>query len=201
MTTKADLKDFQIVTSGFQCKGVLHLFADIAHLRFVRTKTNIHMGLPIEMTKIGSDESVGLMISLKSGEEIKLTEKPGWIFSSTVENIQGIINIYTELAKVTFNSRLTSYVKGAEIRGYFVYSGHRFFLSRQVIASEDQEFTSENTDFLRSYGYIEFRPKNSSIAQKMKRNIGASKRKAMDTLTDTDVIYAILANFYGLRWN
>ena len=61
-----------------------YLFDDMAHLRFARTKITTYVGLPVEMAKIGSDESVGLMIFLSSGEEIKLTETPGWVFSSKV---------------------------------------------------------------------------------------------------------------------
>ena len=201
MITKVDLKDIQISSGGFQCKGVHHPFADIAHLRFARTKTTIHAGLPVEMTKIGSDESVGLMIFLRSGEDIKVTEKPGWFFSSKEENIHGIIDIYAKLSQATFSPRLASYIEDAKTHGYFVYNGYRFFLSRRIIASVDQEFTLENTDFFRSYSYIELRPKNSNLAQKLKRHLGASKPNMVDTLTDTDVIFTILTKFYGLRWN
>ncbi len=152
------------------------------------------------MTKIGTDESVGLLISLISGEEIKLSEKPGMIFSSDIENIKQIIEIYTKVSEASFASRLASYVEASEKNGYFLYSGYRFFIGNKVITSENQEFTRENTEFLQSYGYIELRPKNPNLAEKMKRSLGASKPIVVDTLTDTDVIYSILAHFYGLRW-
>ena len=201
MKAKADIKDIQIVTGGFQFKGSTRPFADIAHLRFVRTKTTTYVGLPVETTKIGAEESVGLMISLISGEEIYLSEKPGWILSSKEEKIQGIITLYTALSQATFASRLASYIKDAEKCGYFVYSRHRFYPSRQVISSDSQEFTRENTDFRRAYGYIELRPNKPSLAHTIKQKIGASKPITIDTLTDTDVIFTILANYYGLRWN
>jgi len=200
MADKTELKDFRVIASGFEHKGIRYTYPDIAHLRFVRTKTTTHMGLPIEMTKIGTDESVGLLISLKSGEGIKLSEKPGMIFSSDIENIKRIIEIYTKVSEASFASRLASYVEASEKNGYFLYSGYRFFIANKVITSDNQEFTRENTEFLQSYGYIELRPKNPSLAEKMKRSLGASKPIVVDTLTDTDIIYSILAHFYGLRW-
>ena len=95
---------------------------------------------------------------------------------------------------------MAKYLSAADQRGYFVYSGYKFFPSRKVIALEEQEFTSENTNFMRAYNYIELRSKKFGLLQKLKRELWSSKFNAIDTLTDTDVIFSILDHFYGLRW-
>jgi len=150
--------------------------------------------------KLGSEGSTALIIELKSGEQIKFVEKPGWFLTSVRGKIDGIVDLYSHLARSTFQDRLSQYLSAAKKRGYFVYSGYKFYPSRKVIALEDREFTLDNTSFMRAYNYIELRPKNYGILQRLKRELWSSKVSAIDTLTDTDVIFAIFDNFYGLRW-
>ena len=200
MKSKIDLKQVKLLPDGIECKGVFHLFADIAHLRFARTRLTTYVGLPIEMTKLGSEDSAGVMISLASGEDILLSEKPGWFMSSKPEKLRQIIDLYETLARTTFKFRLVSYLHDAEKHGYFVYSGCRFFPSRRVIATDRQDYSPDDTEFLRTYGYIELRPKELGRAGRLSQRLGLSKPVTIDTLTDTDAIMAILANYYGLQW-
>lgn len=196
MTKNADLADLRIEVDSLRYKGAPYPFSEIAHLRFARMNLTTYM-VPV---KLGTEGSAALIIEFMSGEQIKFVEKPGWFLTSEQQKIDGIVDLYIHLSKATFQARLDKYLSAANQRGYFVYSGYKFFPSRRVIAIEGREFTSENTDFMRAYNYIELRPKNFGLLHKLKRELWSSKFDAVDTLTDTDVIFAIFDQFYGLRW-
>jgi hypothetical protein len=197
MTKAADLADLRLDADGFNFRGDHYLFSDIAHIRFARMNVTTYM-VPV---KLGTEGSACLLLELRSGEQIKLVEKPGWFLTSNQTRLNGIVDLFSYLAQATFKSRLADYLSAAEQRGYFVYSGYKFYPTRKVIASEGREFTSENTDFMQAYNYIELRPKNYGVLHRLKRELSwSSKITAVDTLTDTDVIFAILDHFYDLRW-
>ena len=196
MTKNADLADLMLEADSFRYKGATYPLSEIAHLRFARMNLTTYM-VPV---KLGTEGSAALIIELMSGEQLKFVEKPGWFLTSAQQKIDGIVDLYVHLSQATFQARLAKYLSAADQRGYFVYSGYKFFPTRRVIALEEREFTSENTNFMRAYNYIELRSKNFGLLHKLKRELWSSKFNAVDTLTDTDVIFSILDHFYGLRW-
>lgn len=197
MIEDGNLSDIQITTDIFRYKGIVYPFTDISHIRFARMEKTTYV-VPI---KIYAEQSAGLIIELKSGLQIKFVEKPGWIHSTEQKKVDRIASLYAQLSQATFQARLSRYLSDANQRGYFIYSGYKFYPDRRVIAKEDKEFSTENTSFMRAYNYIELRPKNYGFIHKLKRELSWSpKINAIDTLTDTDVIFAIFDHFYGMRW-
>lgn len=196
MTKNADLTDLRLDGDILHYKETPYPFSEITHLRFARTNLTTYM-VPV---KLGTEGSAALIIEFTSGEQIKFVEKPGWFLTSEQSRIDGIVALYVHLSKATFQSRLNKYLSDADQRGYFVYSGYMFYLSRRVIVLDKREFSTENTNFMRANNYIELQPKNYGLMHKLKREIWSTKIDGIDTLTDTDVIFVILEHFYGLRW-
>jgi hypothetical protein len=198
MTTAADLNDLRLDSNGFSLRGSHYPFSDVAHLRFARMDVTTY-AVPI---KVGTDSSAALLVSLKSGEEIKFVEKPGWFLTSSQTKLEGIVDLYSYVAQSTLKDRLGRYLSHAELHGHFVYAGFKFCLARKSIARDSDEFTVDNTNFIRAYNYVELRPKNYGLMHKLKRELSwSSKIVAIDTLTDTDAILAVFDHFYGLRWS
>ena len=130
MTKNADLADLRLEADSFRYKGATYPFSEIAHLRFARMNLTTYM-VPV---KLGTEGSAALIIDLISGEQLKFVEKPGWFLTSEQQKIDGIVALYVHLSQATFQTRLAKYLSAADQRGYFVYSGYKFFPSRKVIA-------------------------------------------------------------------
>lgn len=136
-----------------------------------------------------------------SGESLYFREKPGWFLTSSQKKIDGIVDLYTHLAKATFENRLQRYLTELQSRGYFTYAGYRFHPQHGIICRDGREFTSESTTFLKHYGLLELRPRSQSLLEKAKREIWGGRIQSIDTLTDTDVFFGLLSHFFGIRWN
>jgi len=195
MAVNIDPSNMQFDEGGFQYKGTYYPFADVVHLGLKRVQKTYYIGGAKESNKLGTEEASSLGIELNSGEVQQFLGK-----TNSPKEREAIDNAYSILSQATFESRVAFYIEGANKRGYFVYSGFKFYPSRQVISLEEREFTLSNTNFLRGYGYIELRSKNEGFLQKMKRETLGSKT-VINTLWDSDVIFPLLAHFFGLRWN
>ena len=124
MTKNANLADLRLEVDCLYYKGDPYPFSEIAHLRFARMNLTTYM-VPV---KIGTEGSAALIIEFTSGEHLKFVEKPGWFFTSEQQKINGIVELYAHLSQTTFQARLDRYLSFTDQRGYFVYSGYKFFL-------------------------------------------------------------------------
>jgi len=98
MFGKNQFKEFSVEENGFYFKGEFHAFNDIVHITFARINTTTSMNF----VKLGEEQSVGMLLELDSGEQIKLKEAPGLIFTSDKQNINNIIDYYIFLSEKTF---------------------------------------------------------------------------------------------------
>jgi hypothetical protein len=196
-TKPADLSALALREDALVYQGQARPLSSIAHLRFARMEVTTYM-VPV---KLGTEGSVGLVIEFTNGDQLYFREKPGWVLTSSQHKIDGIIELYDHLARSTYEQRLNAYLQELEQRGYFDYSGHQFHAATRSIRVGDRHLTSENTEFLRHYNYIELKPKQEGFLRKAQMKVWGGKVQSVDVLTDTDVFFALLAHFYGLRWN
>lgn len=193
----ADLSALILRDDALVYQGQARPISTIAHLRFARMNVTTYM-VPV---KLGTEGSVGLLIEFMNGDQLYFREKPGWILTSSQHKINGIVELYEHLARVTYENRLNAYLRELELRSYFGYAGYRFYAADRSIRVGDRKFTSDNTEFLRYYNYIELKPKQEGLLRKAQLRLWGGKVQSIDVLTDTDVFLALLAHFYGLRWN
>lgn len=66
---------------------------------------------------------------------------------------------------------------------------------------KDKEFPIQSSSFLKGYGYIEMRPKDYGLMNKVLREVTFTKIPQFNTQTDSDVIFYILDEYFGLKWN
>lgn len=192
-----DLASLSLNDTGLVYKDKTYPLPTIRHLRFARMEVTTYV-VPV---KLGTEGSVGLMMEFSNGESLYFQEKPGWLLTSSHHKINGIVELYEHLSKSTFEQRLQGYLSELQAVGTFTYAGYRFHTSKRSIERDGQQFTADKTEFLRHYNYIELKPRNQSLLEKAKMQLWGGKVQAIDTLTDTDVIFSLLAHFYGMRWN
>ncbi len=200
MAAKTSIRNVELYEDAFLIAGRRHSISDVRHLRLFRRLLSTHIAVPTEFTKLGQEEHVGLLVTLKSGEEYQFTEQPGWIKSADQRAVKQILDFYSYLARASLTERVEAYLENFRSYGYFYYSGLRFFPDHQTIVDGSTTYNRQNTDFLHSYGCIELRPKELSFIQQAKLKVGSANFTRIDTLTDTDALYVILSEFYGLRW-
>lgn len=193
----ADLSDLTLQDEAFVYQGKVHPLSTIVHLRFARMEVTTYL-VPV---KLGTEGSVGLLIEFTNGDQLYFREKPGWVLTSNQQKINGIVELYEHLSRSTYKQRLNAYMQELEHCGYFNYSGYQFFASARAIRLGERNFTTENTEILRHYNYIELKPKQEGLLRKAQLRLWGGRVQSIDVLTDTDVIFALLAHFYGLRWS
>ena len=172
----------------------------IKHLFFKRVLTKQRVNL----VKVGEAHSAHLTITMDGAEKINVsideaTILMGWNRDKSHE-LKSIADIYLYLAKVTFEKRISLYVKQVADQGYFEYGGCRFYPKKKIVF-RDKEFSLKDSSFLRSPGYVELRKKDFGLMDKVKREVSFTKIPQFNTQTDSDVIFTLLDYYFGLRWN
>jgi hypothetical protein len=197
---KKQSRKFQRTDDGFVYKGTHHALSEIQHLFFNRVVTTQRMNF----VKMGEAESALLLVTLRDGQKIKLSFDEAGLFmgfnSNKKDDIQFLIDLYLDFANKTFQQRAEQYLTQVQYTGYFVYDGCKFY-PRDKIVFKDKEFPIQSSSFLKSYGYIEMRPKDYGLMNKVLREVTFTKIPQFNTQTDSDVIFYILDEHFGLKWS
>lgn len=192
-------KAFHVTDTGFSHKGSTYKFHEITDLFFSRVLTTQRLNF----VKVGEGESAFLRVTTADGKVIKLSFDESSLFIglnfSKKKDIENLITLYTFLANGTFSFRLEPYITQIEKFRYFTHDECQFF-PRDRIVFRGKSFPITSSQFLKGYGYIELRPKEDGIGNKIMREITLTKTRQFNTQTNTDVVFYLLENYFGLKW-
>lgn len=187
---------FKLTEHGFISSGLNYSFDDV-----VETKS-IRQVFELKTVFVGSDytHSISILFTMKSGENIQLTEQSTMTYTSKLERVEHIQNIFNTVSSKSFNARVSKYIKQVENQGFYEYSGWRFFPEQKKLINIETKraYSTQATSFLKSYGFIEVVSKAEGLGEKLSRKIKGSV--GINTLIDTDVFFALLKHFFNLEW-
>ncbi len=144
---------------------------------------------------------------MSSGNEITFitdelnTWLPTWWPKDKKEQISAIRNIFLTVSRATFDHRMRFYLDQLKRRGFFTYDQCQFYPGKKIVF-KGREFQVGNTKFFRLYWRIEMRSMNDTALDKVKRQVSAMVNiPGFDVRMDTDVLYCLLEQHFGLRLN
>jgi len=189
--------NFELLVDGFIYAGLTYSFSEVDEIRSLRRV------LETKTLLVGSDcdHSISVVFGMKSGEQIQLTEQSTWTGKSSAEKVKAIEEIYSEVARRTFESRMKKYLVQIRDSGYFVYSGWHFFPAQRKIVNmgSRRAYSTQTSKLLKSNGFIEVVSETDGLGEKLRRKV--SGPVGFGTLIDSDVFFALLRHNFGLAWN
>jgi len=190
-------KDFSLQGHSFSYKGKAYDINGINHIGFYRAVTTHKTNF----VETGKTEKVILTLTFSGGQNLNISiDEQGVFFNkSRSQQIQSVADFYSYLSRVTFDRRVRSYESQIENNGYFVYDECYFYPKSRVVF-RGRGFDIASTSFLRSYGVVEMRKKDFGFLDKIKREVSLTKIPQFNTATDTDVIFHLLEEHFGLTW-
>ena len=69
MVAKSSIKSVETYEDSFLIGGRRYALTDVQHIRLFRRQLSTHMAVPVEFTKFGQEEHIGLLVTMKSGEQ------------------------------------------------------------------------------------------------------------------------------------
>ena len=190
---------FQLTSDGFIYKDSQYRIGEVLHLYFHRVRTVQRRNF----VKLGEAESAYLGITLLSGKQIVLSFDESTILYGfnldKKDDFKNLMNLYIFLSEKTFANRLQPYLNQIQSAGYFVFGECRFY-PRDKIVFRSKEFPLHSTTFLKSYGCIEMKLKDSTFLDKVVRHLPFTATPQFGTQVDSDVIFYLLDKHFGLRW-
>ena len=190
--------EFALVDGGFTYRNKIYRFEDVIETRIIRSV------LEHKVVLVGSDyhHSVSIMIGVKSGEMLQITEQPTWLSDSKTSSVEHIENIFSVISEKSWDNRVLKYTKNIDDIGYFEYNGWRFYTKQRKIqdVNKNKYYDLSSVDLLKSYGFIAVKEKNQSLGSKLFKNFVGSQ-VGIGTLIDTDVFFTLLKHFFGISWS
>lgn len=187
---------FALTAEGFTHAGLNYRFADVVETVVLRSV------LETKVLLVGSDydHSISVIFGMRSGERVQLTEQPTWFGSSKRDKVEAIQEIYDVVSKKSFEFRADKYVLQLNEKGYFDYSGWRFFPEEHKIVNLESQraYSTSTAQLMKSYGFIAVASETDGAAEKLRQRIKG--RAGIGTLQDTDVFFWLLEQYFGLRW-
>ena len=180
---------------GVSYKGRFLSFDDVVEVAIFRQR------LELRTVLVGSDfkHAISVLFGMRSGEQVRLTESPTAFSSGHPENVEKIQRIFDIVARESFQGRVRKYVAQLEAAGYYEYSGWRFYpAERKLISSKGRACPLADVTLLKSYGFIEVRLSAPTFLERVQ--ISMSSPAGINTIKDTDVFYALLNHYFGLKW-
>lgn len=200
MFGKSAYQQFSLSQDGFTHKGVRYFFTDVAHVFFAR----IHTTQRLNFVKVGEADSSYLTLILFDGKKLKITVNEAGFFFGWNKNksneLDYLLKIYSIITENTFEQRLQEYLTQLDQLGYFIYDECLFNPNKKTITFKNKEFPLSSSQFLKGAGYIELRPREYGIANKIARELTLFKIPQFSTQTDTDVIFTLLKHYFNLTW-
>ncbi|MCI5115544.1 MAG: hypothetical protein D3921_14005 [Candidatus Electrothrix sp. AW1] len=186
---------FTLTEEGFTYKGISYHLNDVVEAKIFRHR------LETKQIGIGSyfTHSISVIFSMKTGENVQLTEQPTFFSNSKLSKVERIQEIFNVISEKTFKNRLQKYLIQLENQGYFEYSGWHFDPehSKIINTKTKRAYLINEVKLMKSYGFIEVVESNG-IGSKIRRNIKG--KVGINTLGDGDVFFALLKHLFGLSW-
>ncbi|GAB6268834.1 MAG: hypothetical protein STSR0002_15760 [Smithella sp.] len=189
---------FQLTDNGFIFYGSSYKYDDVVETKFVKSVFEVkQVGLGI----IGRSTSISFKLLMNTGEIIQLTEQPTLISNNSLSDVERVQNIFNAISQKTWNNRVKKYEKQIQERGFFNYCGWNFYPQQKKVVDveENRTYFANSTNFLKEYDIITVVSKDEGIGSKLLRKIGY-KPRIINTITDTDVFFALLKHYFNLQW-
>ncbi len=187
-----------LVDGGFTYSNKIYKFEDVIETRIIRSV------LEHRVVLVGSEyhHSVSIMIGVKSGDLLQVTEQPTWLSDSNLSSVEHVENMFSIIAQKSWDNRVLKYTKNIDDLGYFEYNGWRFYTKQYKIQhiKNNKYYDLRSVDLLKSYGYIEVKEKNEGLRSKLINSLVGGK-VGIGTLIDTDVFFALLKHFFEFSWS
>ena len=188
---------FALVEGGFAYCNKIYKFEDVTETRICRSV------LEHKIILVGSDyhHSVSIMIGVKSGELLQVTEQPTWLSDSKLSSVEYVENIFSVISQKSWDNRVLKYTKNIDDLGYFEYNGWRFYTKQRKIQDikSNKCYDLSSVNFLKSYGFIAVKEKNEGLGSKLIKSL-VGGQVGIGTLIDTDVFFALLKHYFGVSW-
>ena len=186
---------FALVDGGFSYCNKDYRFEDVIETRILRSV------LEHKIILVGSEHhhSVAIMIGMKSGESLQVTEQPTWLSNSKLSSVEHVENLFSIISQKSWDNRVLKYTKSLDDLGYFEYNGWRFYNNKQKFQDikNNKYYDLDSINLIKSYGFIAVKEKNEGIGSRfIKSLIGG--QIGIGTLIDTDVFFALLKHYFGI---
>lgn len=193
-----EITGFALVDDGFIYCNKKFRFDDVIETRIFRSV------LEHKVILVGSEyhHSVSIIIEVKSGEILQVTEQPTWLSNSKLSSVEHVENLFSVISQRSWDNRVLKYTIHLDDRGYFEYSGWRFYIKQrkiQIIHS-NKYYELSSVNLLKSYGFIAVKEKNEGISAKLIKSFVGGGSIGIRTLVDTDVFFALLKHYFNISW-
>ena len=189
---------FALTDIGIKYRGKFYRFDEITETRVARHVLE-HKVVLVNSTY---HYSISIVMILKSGEIIQVTEQPTWLSDSKLSSVQYIENQFSIISEKTWDIRVEKYTQQIKEKGYFDYNEWRFYPNQQVIqdTKKNKVYNLDSTELLKSPEYITVKEKNAGLGSKLMQSL-VGMPSIIITRTDTDVFFTLLKHFFDLSWS
>ena len=200
MRRERALERFKIVDGPeFIWKNRRYKVDQIKHLSFdwINTTERVYGA------KAGEYQQVCLHIGLLNNQkiDIRVTEKPSFMGMSILglknekkESIEEMKGLYGQLLRLSFESRLSNYLRTIETDGFMTYGKCRFWPKEKTIYYKNRAFVVAETKITKIQRFIKMEPTTSSGLK------GVRKTAVFDSSKDPDILFAVLDKWFDIRW-
>lgn len=189
---------FSLTDDGFTHCNKFYRFDDVIETRIFRSV------LEHKVILVGSDyhHSVSIMIRVKSGELLQVTEQPTWLSNSKLSSVEHVESLFSVISQKSWDHRVQKYTRQVNDVGYYEYNRWRFYPNQRKIQylENNKYYDLNSVNFLKSYGFIAVNEKNASLSSKLIKNL-VGGQVGIGTVIDTDVFFALLKHFFGISWS
>lgn len=189
---------FALSDGGFTYCNKPYRFEDVIETRIFRSV------LEHKVILVGSDyhHSVSIMIGVKSGELLQVTEQPTWLSDSKLSSVEHVENIFSVISQKSWDSRVKKYTRQVSDAGYYEYNGWRFYPEQRKIQDlkNNKHYDLSSVNLLKSYGFVAIKEKNEGLGSKLFKSL-VGGQVGIGTLIDTDVFFGLLKHYFGISWS
>lgn len=189
---------FALTEGGFTYCNKIYRFDDVIKTGILRSV------LEHKVILVGSEyhHSISIIIGVKSGELLQVTEQPTWLSDSKLCSVEHIENLFSVISQKSWDNRVQKYTRQVNDVGYFEYNGWRFYPNQRKIQDikNNKYYDLNSVNLLKSYGFIAVKEKNEGLSSKLIKSL-VGDQVGIGTLFDADVFFALLKHFFDISWS
>ncbi len=195
---------FSLTDNGFTYLGEMYHFDEVAEVRSYRV---IHQTRHVPFGGTTEhDPAIAILIAMKDGKQIQITEQSTWTSSSKQNNIDKIQHAFKCICSKTKDQRMRKYITEIEKYGAFEYGGWKFLPNEQILIEikTGNSYKRSEMRFKKGYGFIAMEPVNEGLTAKLIRKAKqefSGHQIRINTLSDTDVFFDLLRHYFRLSWS
>jgi len=194
--------DIKLTETGFCLDEIHYPFEEVDSLRFYHLETRKFREVPFYSQYVGTDYNAELDIYLIGCERpISIETAPVGHFvgiNQTERETAPVVELYREIARHTYQSRLRRYLEAFERNGYFSYGDKQIFADG--IISDGKRTINLLTD--RPLLKSAFRVSHPAAkpSSRIKAWFSPTRDFVISTQFDSDVFFTILEQYFNLKW-